>query len=420
MPFVIAALIVGVLLVPVTGYVLLRLGRPTGARILFATSAIHVSNDACFALLYPLLPFVAADLDLSYTQVGLIKAAFSGTSSAFQMPAAWVGERLGEYAVLLLGNLWVGVGLGGMALATNYAFLLVAAILAGLGGSAQHPLAPALVARAYDPRGTPDAGDGGRESGVGAQTVPCSPAPGPAAQPPGAPPPAPDAEGDQPARRIGLATALGTLNFAGDLGKLVGPLIVALVAPVLGWQAVLAGFGACTAVYSLGLLWQLRAVPVEPERITDHRSRSTIHGPRSTVPEAQVSSTSEATEPASGRRAGEVPPSDGHAATTAPSGSPSPLPRTAVGGRRSAVRGPWSVVRGPFAVLLLAGALDNATRSASLTLLPFWFGVVGLDAAAVSTLRTTSGVTSPASPSATHPRRSSRSGIRDTASGEMP
>ncbi len=46
-------------------------------RTLLVTSAIHVTNDACFALLYPLLPFIAADLHLSFVQIGMVKASFS-------------------------------------------------------------------------------------------------------------------------------------------------------------------------------------------------------------------------------------------------------------------------------------------------------------------------------------------------------
>ena len=68
-----------------------------------------------------------------------------------------------------------------MAAAASFPLLLGMAVLAGLGGSLQHPLAAALVARAYA------------------------------------------------ARRRGLA--IGTLNFAGDLGKLAAPGLVTVVAP---------------------------------------------------------------------------------------------------------------------------------------------------------------------------------------------
>lgn len=175
-----------------------------GRQVLLVTSAVHVTNDACFALLYPLLPFIADDLGLSYSQVGLLKATFSGASSVFQIPAGVAGARYGEMLVLLLGNAWVGAGLVLMALTGSFLLLLVAAGLGGIGGNAQHPLAAALVSRAVPPRQ--------------------------------------------------MATALGTLNFTGDLGKLAGPFVAGLVATQLGWRAALGSVGAFTALFSLALL----------------------------------------------------------------------------------------------------------------------------------------------------------------------
>ena len=53
---------------------------------LTTTSVLHIVNDAYIAILYPLLPLIAADLQLSYGQIGLLKAAFSGAASVFQLP----------------------------------------------------------------------------------------------------------------------------------------------------------------------------------------------------------------------------------------------------------------------------------------------------------------------------------------------
>lgn len=192
-------------------------GRVTGRRILLTASVLHFTNDACFALLYPLLPLIAADLHLSYTQVGLVRAVFSGAASVFQLPAGLLGERFGEGLVLLVGNAWVGGGVAAMALAGGYFGLLGLTLLAGLGGNAQHPLGAALVSRSNAPPQT--------------------------------------------------ATALGVLHFAGDLGKLVAP-VAAGVAVGLGWRMPLAGVGAATAALAALLLLRHRAVlppiPVVP------------------------------------------------------------------------------------------------------------------------------------------------------------
>jgi FSR family fosmidomycin resistance protein-like MFS transporter len=172
-------------------------------RVLLAAAALHTCNDAFFYVLFPLLPFIAAELGLSYTEVGLVNAAFAGSSGLFQLPAGLLGQRAGEYALLVWGNGWVAVGLGAMAAAASFPLLLGMAVLAGLGGNLQHPLAASLVARAY-------AG-----------------------------------------RRRGLA--IGTLNFAGDLGKLAAPGLVTVVAPGFGWRATLVGLGVFGVFFSAAI-----------------------------------------------------------------------------------------------------------------------------------------------------------------------
>ena len=169
-------------------------------RVLLAAAALHACNDAFFYVLYPLLPFIAAELGLSYTEVGLVNAAFAGSSGLLQLPAGLLGQRWGEYALLVWGNGWVAAGLGAMAAAASFPLLLGMAVLAGLGGNLQHPLAASLVARAY-------AG-----------------------------------------RRRGLA--IGTLNFAGDLGKLAAPGLVTVIAPGFGWRATLVGLGLFGVLFS--------------------------------------------------------------------------------------------------------------------------------------------------------------------------
>ena len=243
-----------------------------GNQLLFDASAVHLANDACFSVLYPLLPFIAADLGLSFTEVGLLKASFSGASGLFQVPAASIGARYGEYAVLMIGNTWVGLGLLAMGLAGGFLALLIIASLAGLGGNAQHPLAASLVSR--------------------------------------------HAEGPR------LATAMGTLNFSGDLGKFIAPFVAGIVAVQFGWQAALAVIGLPAAALSLGLLL--------------------ARGRRRPIEDVEEVAPDERSEP--------------------------PLRD-------------WR-----FRFVLLAGGLDTATRGAALTFLPFVLTDKGFDAAEVSAL----------------------------------
>jgi FSR family fosmidomycin resistance protein-like MFS transporter len=245
-----------------------RLVAPTvPQRILLTTSFVHLLNDACFAVLYPLLPLIAADLALNYTQVGLIKTVFSGASSVLQLPVGIVSEWWGEGLILLLGNAWVGLGLAAMGLTGGYLALLIVALLAGIGGNAQHPLATALVSRSYVGKGS--------------------------------------------------ATALGTLNFSGDLGKFLGPPVASLLVVGFGWRGALLAIGAVTAVSTFGLLL----------------------GQHTFLPA---------------------------------------LPAPAAGGSGGS----------GFSLVLLAGGLDNATRQAALTFLPFIFAARGVPLAGISLLFT--------------------------------
>jgi predicted MFS family arabinose efflux permease len=199
---------------------------PSGRLTLWVCSALHTVNDAFFAVIFPLLPLLAAELHLSYAEVGLVKTAFSTASAAFQLPVGLLAERWGDYALLVWGNGWVALGLIGMATAGAYLPLLALTVLAGLGGNTQHPLAAGLVSRRVSTE-----------------------------------------------RR---ATAIGTLNFAGDLGKMLGPPLVALVAIPFGWRTALAVLGAGGLVFSLAIL----RLPVGDRRAApaDARARQTTAG----------------------------------------------------------------------------------------------------------------------------------------------
>jgi MFS family permease len=257
------------------------------SRVLLVAASIHTCNDAMFAVMFPLLPLIAADLNLSYAEVGLVKALYSGASAVLQLPAGLLAERVGEYALLVGGNAWGAAGLFGMAAATSFPILLALAIVAGLGGNFQHPCASTMVARAFE---------GGRRG-----------------------------------------TAIGTLNFAGDLGKMAAPALVGLVALPFGWRAALVTLGAFGLVFSLvvGLLKSWVNPPPLP-------SAATIASP---VPAPARPVTDTVATPAPDRAA----------------------PRM-VGG-----------VPPAYWLLSLVGLMDGSTRAAGLTFLPFALDRQGFD-----------------------------------------
>ena len=177
----------------------------TQRRTLVFASATHVWSDLFYALLIPLLPLMQADPDLglSYAQVGLLRSVYSGASAALQIPAGILAETLGEFWMLIGGNIWVAAGLVGMALVPSYLFLLAITLVSGLGGGTQHPLATSMVSRAYDERGR--------------------------------------------------STAIGIVNFSGDLGKMAAPILALLIALRNGWRTTLrvAGLGGIAFMAAL-------------------------------------------------------------------------------------------------------------------------------------------------------------------------
>ena len=185
---------------------------PRSRRTLIFGSTMHVWSDLFFALLVPLLPLIKEDMGLSFTQVGMLRSVFSGASAILQVPAGLLAESAGEFWMLILGNVWVSAGLVAMALAPVFVVLLLVSGVSGLGGGTQHPLASSMVSRAYDDRGR--------------------------------------------------ATAVGTVNFAGDLGKMLAPLVAGLFAVRFGWRETFLIVGISGLVFMVASMFTRRAVDI--------------------------------------------------------------------------------------------------------------------------------------------------------------
>ena len=162
-------------------------------KILIYASVTHILNDLYLSIFYPLLPFIADDLDLKYSQIGLIKTAIMGASAMLQFPAGLISDFMNEFWILSIGNIWVGVGIIGISIASTYYLLLILSLMAGLGGGFQHPVASRLVSNAFI--------------------------------------------------KDRLYTSIGVLNFSGDIGKIIAPIVVSIVTLKWGWQTCLLSVG---------------------------------------------------------------------------------------------------------------------------------------------------------------------------------
>jgi FSR family fosmidomycin resistance protein-like MFS transporter len=158
-------------------------------------------HDGYTDLVYVMLPIWQSEFGLGFAALGLMKTVFSGTLAAFQIPSGFLAERYGAPIVLALGTALAGLGycLAGWS---NGVVLLVAALfVSGLGASTQHPLASTLIAHAFS----------------GARS----------------------------------RAALGTYNFAGDIGKMTMPAAGSLLFLILPWReavALLGGIGVFAGI----------------------------------------------------------------------------------------------------------------------------------------------------------------------------
>jgi MFS family permease len=144
--------------------------------------------------------------------------------AGLQIPSALLAERFGAPLVLAAGTALSGLGYLIAGTSVGFWTLVIALLIGGLGSSAQHPLASALVARAY----------------AGPRSL----------------------------------KALGTYNFAGDIGKMSLPALASLMLVVLPWQPTLTilgalGFAAAAAIFWLAprLATQDASVPAEQAEV---------------------------------------------------------------------------------------------------------------------------------------------------------
>ena len=161
--------------------------------VLVATSVSHFFQDGFIFAIFVLLPSITSEFDLSFSQAGMLKSGLSGVSSIFQIPVVFIAEKMGEATILIAGFGWLSAGFMATASSPSFVFLLFVLLCSGLGHSVQHPIATSLVSRVF--------GNGK------------------------------------------LGTSVGTLNLAGDIGKVCVPFFISLILAAYGWRSSLLVLG---------------------------------------------------------------------------------------------------------------------------------------------------------------------------------
>jgi MFS transporter, FSR family, fosmidomycin resistance protein len=172
---------------------LLAASRPRYARVVGVVSAAHFVSHYYIILLAPLLPFVRAEYNVTYTQIGIALAAFNIVSAALQIPAGFLVDRLSA-RLLLIGGLLIGAGAYVIVGVVDSFWVMVAMFaLAGVGNTIYHPADYAMLSQHV------------------------------------------------PAKHIGQAFSVHT--FAGMLGSTIAPGTALLMQSIWGWRGAFIGAG---------------------------------------------------------------------------------------------------------------------------------------------------------------------------------
>ncbi|MGA7868478.1 MAG: MFS transporter, partial [Stellaceae bacterium] len=190
--------------------------------MLWVACGAHALHDGFTDTLYVLMPLWQAQFALSYAAIGILRALYAGVMAGLQVPTAGLAQRIGGARLLALGTAIAAVAYLFLGASSGIAMLAAALVLGGIGSSTRHPIASSLVAEAYT---------------------------GPRSR-----------------------SALGTYNFAGDLGKMALPSIAAGLIAVMSWRSAASVIGMFGLFGAGAILLLLR--PVSSAATARARNRS--------------------------------------------------------------------------------------------------------------------------------------------------
>ncbi len=131
-----------------------RVPKPDRANAgMWAIGAGHALTHAYSAAFYVLLPFVAKDLELSYSQIGFLLALRQFMSMLVNLPAGMIVDTVGRHSLLM------GLALAGAAvpyliigMTSSFGVILICMALVGIGTFLWHPAAITSISEMYPTR----------------------------------------------------------------------------------------------------------------------------------------------------------------------------------------------------------------------------------------------------------------------------
>lgn len=115
-------------------------GAPrTAFTILFAIGLVHLLNDMIQSVIPAVYPLLKDNYNLTFGQIGLITFVFQITSSVIQPFIGRYADRNPQPYSLAAGMMCTLAGLISLAVAANYAMVIVSVAVIGAGSSVFHP-----------------------------------------------------------------------------------------------------------------------------------------------------------------------------------------------------------------------------------------------------------------------------------------
>jgi MFS family permease len=171
----------------------------TDARVIGLVGVAHGLSHFYQLCIPPLFPLLKEEFGVSYAALGAVLAVFYAVSGVMQTVAGFLVDRLGARTILIAGLALIAGGTLAAGLVPSFAWLFVAAAVAGFGNSVFHPADLALL------------------------------------------------NGKVDVSRLGYAFSVH--GITGNIGWVLAPLFVVPVAQAYGWRGALIAAGAIGLVF---------------------------------------------------------------------------------------------------------------------------------------------------------------------------
>jgi MFS family permease len=121
------------------------------SRLITGVCAAHMMSHYYMLVLAPLLAFVRADFNVSYTELALALTVFNVVSGVLQTPVGFLVDRVGARVVLIAGLALSSAAFAIAGLFDSYWVFIAMYGVAGLGNTAYHPADYSLLSHHSPP-----------------------------------------------------------------------------------------------------------------------------------------------------------------------------------------------------------------------------------------------------------------------------